>query len=244
MSVKMNLKILHLYPREMNLYGDHGNVLALRKRLEWRGVGVEVVEYEMGGVMPEDADIIFGGGGQDSGQIAIKDDLLKNAEKLKSMIESGVPTLAICGIYQLFGRFFRTLDGETLEGIKIFDMETVGGKERLIGNTVLEGEKFGEIVGYENHSGKTTLGEGLVALGRVVKGAGNNGGDGLEGVFYKNCIGTYLHGPLLPKNPQIADFLIKTAVKRKYGAEAVDKLKNLDDALEDLAHSSAVERPR
>jgi CobQ-like glutamine amidotransferase family enzyme len=244
MSKKLSIKILHLYPREMNLYGDHGNVLALRKRLEWRGVDVEVVEYEPGEVMPEDVDIIFGGGGQDSGQIAIKNDLLKNADKLKKMVEDGVPTLAICGIYQLFGRFFRTGDGEVLEGIKIFDIETVGGKERLIGNTVLESDKFGEVVGYENHSGKTMLDEGLAEFGRVVKGAGNNGEDAKEGVFYKNCIGTYLHGPLLPKNPRLTDFLIKTAIKRKYGSEEVKRLKDLDDALEDLAHKSALSRPR
>jgi len=244
MSEKMSIRILHLYPREMNLYGDHGNVLVLKKRMEWRGISVKIIDHEVGMGMPENVDIIFGGGGQDSGQIAIKDDLLKNAGKLKKMIEDGVPMLAICGIYQLMGNFFRTSEGETLEGIKVFDIETTGGSERFIGNVVLESERFDEVVGYENHSGKTTLEAGMSAFGRVVKGAGNNGEDGSEGVFYKNCIGTYLHGPLLPKNPKLADFLIKTAVGRKYGAKAEKGLKSLDDTLEDLAHKSAASRPR
>lgn len=238
----MNLRILHLYPREMNLYGDHGNVLALKRRCEWRDIKVEVVEHEMGDKLPEKCDIIFGGGGQDSGQQKIGEDLQKNSEIFRAWVEDGVPTLLICGLYQLFGNFFRTADGDTINGISALDIETVGGSRRLIGNAVVKTSKFGEVVGYENHSGLTTLGSGMRPFGEVVKGEGNNGSDGAEGVFYKNTIGTYLHGPILPKNPKVADFLIEAALRRKYGAE--QGLAKLDDSLETKARRIAAERPR
>lgn len=238
----MNLRILHLYPREMNLYGDHGNVLALKRRCEWRDIKVEVVEHEMGDKLPEKCDIIFGGGGQDSGQQKIGEDLQKNSEIFRAWVEDGVPTLLICGLYQLFGNFFRTADGDTINGISALDIETVGGSRRLIGNAVVKTSKFGEVVGYENHSGLTTLGSGMRPFGEVVKGEGNNGSDGAEGVLYKNTIGTYLHGPILPKNPKVADFLIETALRRKYGAG--QGLAKLDDSLETKARRIAAERPR
>ncbi|MDR2336518.1 MAG: glutamine amidotransferase [Candidatus Nomurabacteria bacterium] len=240
-NAKKSLTILHLYPREMNLYGDHGNILALQKRCHWRGIKTTVFEYEPQKKLPKEIDIIFGGGGQDSGQSVIQDDFLKLGEKLKKLVEDGVPTLVVCGLYQLFGNFFKTLDGEIIKGISVFNVKTLGGNERLIGNVVVESSQFGKIVGYENHSGRTFFEVDLQPLGDVKKGAGNNGEDFEEGVRYKNAIGTYLHGPILPKNPKIADFLIETALTRKYG---MTKLSKLNDDLEKQAHLSSSSRPR
>jgi len=234
------INILHLYPKEMNLYGDHGNILALIRRLEWRGLKANVIHYEPGMKIPDDIDIIFGGGGQDSGQGKIEQDLQKIAPIIKEKIEQGTPTLVICGLYQLFGKYFETADGTKISGIGALDLYTKAGNERLIGNIVIN-TKFGEVVGYENHSGLTYLGEGLESFGTVTTGAGNNGKDRTEGVFYKNCIGTYLHGPILPKNPKIADFLIEKALENQ-GNSA--KLAKLDDSIERAAHQVAAKRPR
>lgn len=237
----MIINILHLYPKEMNLYGDHGNILALTRRLEWRGIKVNVIHYEPGMEIPKDVDIIFGGGGQDSGQGKIEKDLKKIAKVLKEKIEAGVPTLLICGLYQLMGKYFETAEGQRIEGTGVLDLYTKAGPTRLIGNIVIESEEFGEVVGYENHSGLTYLGEGLKPFGEVKIGDGNNDKDSGEGVRYKNCIGTYLHGPILPKNPKVTDFLIKTALKNK--GESIG-LKPLDDMIENKAHKVAASRPR
>lgn len=236
------ITILHLYPREMNLYGDHGNILALVKRCEWRGIKTKVIEHEPGQAIPKNVDIIFGGGGQDSGQNKIEADLKKIAPELKKLVEAGTPTLVICGLYQLFGKYFLTQDEHRIEGIGILKLSTTAGPERLIGNIVIKSNQFGQIVGYENHSGLTTLEDKSQALGEVISGAGNNGEDQTEGCFYKNCIGTYLHGPILPKNPKVADFLIETALKRQN--PKFDKLTELDDSIEKAAHRSAANRPR
>lgn len=227
----------------MNLYGDHGNVLAIVKRCEWRGIKAEVIEHEPGDIIPNDIDIIFGGGGQDSNQNRIEDDLRKIGPKLKEFVEAGTPTLVICGLYQLFGNYFETGDGQRIEGTGILNLHTVAGNSRLIGNIVIDAPKFGEVVGYENHSGLTQLGEGLEAFGTVQKGFGNNGKDHAEGVRYKNCIGTYLHGPILPKNPKITDFLIQTALERQSKTAKI-KLQKLDDRIENNAHSVATSRPQ
>ena len=232
----MNLNILHLYPNEMNLYGDHGNILTLKKRCQWRNINVNITTYEPGMPFPAHPDIIFGGGGQDSGQAKIVEDLHKISPQLHNLIEAGTPALVICGLYQLFGHFFQTQDNIRLDGISIFDAETIAGNQRLIGNTVIQSPKFGQIVGYENHSGLTTLGSNAKPLGTVVKGAGNNGQDQSEGAIYKNAIGTYLHGPLLPKNPKIADFFIKIALEKKYAPQILPKL---DDKLAKKAHDYA-----
>lgn len=237
----MIINILHLYPKEMNLYGDHGNILALTRRLEWRGYKTNVIHYEPGMEIPKDVDIIFGGGGQDSGQGKIEKDLKKIAKVLKEKIEAGVPTLLICGLYQLMGKYFETAEGQRIEGTGVLDLYTKAGPTRLIGNIVINSEEFGEVVGYENHSGLTYLGEGLKPFGEVKNGDGNNDKDSGEGVRYKNCIGTYLHGPILPKNPKVTDFLIKTALKNK--GESID-LKPLDDMVENKAHKVAASRPR
>lgn len=235
------IRLLQLYPSEMNIYGDWGNTLTLKKRLEWRGYKVELLEHHPGKTFPTDIDIVTGGGGQDSGQEKIKDDLLKIAPHLHKLADDNVPMLMICGLYQLFGRFFKTKDGQLIKGIEMFDTETHGGPERLIGNVVIKSDDFGEIVGYENHSGLTTLEESQASLGTVIKGDGNNGQDGTEGARYKNVIGSYLHGSLLPKNPQLADFLIAKAIQRKYGEV---NLQPLDDRIAQQANSIAKSRPR
>ena len=206
----MTINILHLYPAEMNLYGDHGNVLALKKRCEWRGIKTKIINYEPGDEIPDNVDIIFGGGGQDSSQSKIEKDLQKIAPKLKEMIENNTPALVICGIYQLFGNYFETNTGQKIQGASILDLYTKGEDERLIGT--------------------------------VISGAGNNGKDFTEGIKYHNCIGTYLHGPILPKNPRVADFLIRKALENK--TKKFQKLEPLNDALERKAHKSAAKRPR
>ncbi len=229
------ITILHLYPNHLNTYGDTGNILALKRRLEWREIDCQIIEHNPNDEMPTTVDIIFGGGGQDSNQQEIEDDFKKNASKLQSMLESGTPALFICGSYQLIGAYFKTKTGEKIEGSNLLDFYTEGGEKRLIGNIVLESEQFGTIVGYENHSGQTYI-KGLSPLGAVVKGFGNNENDKQEGVLYKNAICTYLHGPILPKNPQIADFLIKKALENQ-GIN--DALKKLDDTIEYQAQKQA-----
>ena len=238
----MTINILHLYPAEMNLYGDHGNVLALKKRCEWRGIKTKIINYEPGDEIPDNVDIIFGGGGQDSSQSKIEKDLQKIAPKLKEMIENNTPALVICGIYQLFGNYFETNTGQKIQGAGILDLYTKGEDERLIGNVVINTPEFGEVVGYENHSGQTFLADESIAFGTVISGAGNNGKDFTEGIKYHNCIGTYLHGPILPKNPRVADFLIRKALENK--TKKFQKLEPLNDALERKAHKSAATRPR
>ena len=235
------LVILQLYPNDMNIYGDNGNLQVLVRRLEWYGYKPLVVTYDQKGSLPKTVDIIVGGGGQDSGQEKIHADLLAVAPKLREWAESGVPMLLVCGLYQLFGQSFKTLDGTLLEGIGIFDAKTYGTTERLIGNIVIQHPEFGEIVGYENHSGQTYLESSVRPLGSVLKGAGNNIKDRHEGARFKNVIGTYLHGPVLAKNPVFADFFIKTAAIRRYGSFSSDLI---DDSFADLARAIAKDRPR
>ncbi|MHA7219373.1 type 1 glutamine amidotransferase [Arthrobacter sp. MDT1-48-3] len=238
---KGSLRILQLYPREMNIYGDYGNVLVLKQRLAWRGYGAEILEHNAGDAFPEDVDIIVGGGGQDSGQVVIQDDLQAIAPRLRELAENGTPMLLICGLYQLFGNVFRTHDGTVIPGIGVLDLETRGGTERLIGNVVARSDEFGEIHGYENHSGQTFLGSGLRPLATVVKGAGNNAEENHEGARHRNIVASYLHGSLLPKNPAIADFLLRTAAERRFGSFQDD---GVDDSLAELARQHAGARPR
>ncbi len=239
--MKKRITILHLYPRDMNIYGDHGNLEVIQRRLEWYGYEPEIITYNQGDALPETADIILGGGGQDSGQGKIHKDLLSIGPRLKEWADTGVPMLMVCGLYQLFGHSFKTLDNVQLEGIGVLDIHTYGTNERLIGNIVTHNEAFGDIVGYENHSGQTFLGDTAEPFAKVIKGAGNNSKDGHEGARYKNVIGTYLHGSLLPKNPAVADYLIKTAALRKYGEFSPDLI---DDMFAELARDIAKERPR
>ncbi|USN96819.1 MAG: glutamine amidotransferase [Candidatus Nomurabacteria bacterium] len=239
--MKKQLVILQLYPRDMNIYGDHGNTLVLEKRIKWHSYEPKVINYNPGDTFPDDVDIIVGGGGQDSGQDKIKDDLMKIGSKLRELAKDGTPMLMICGLYQLFGKYFKTQDGHTIDGIGLLDISTVAGPERLIGNIVTHSEQFGDIIGYENHSGQTFLGEGVQPLGTVIQGAGNNSRDGIEGARQYNVIGSYMHGSLLPKNPTIADWLIEQAAIKKFGDFVAA---DIDDRLAKLARKHALRRPR
>jgi CobQ-like glutamine amidotransferase family enzyme len=234
----------------MNIYGDHGNLLMLQRRAELYGFATEYAPHEPGQAFPTDADIILGGGGQDSGQDKIQADLLKNGANLRDLAKSGTPMLLICGLYQLFGHYFATHAGHKIEGIGLFELYTQAGAQRLIGNIITETE-FGRVVGYENHSGLTHLADGQVNFGQVIQGAGNNGADGGEGARIFNVIGSYLHGPILPKNPGVADFLIQQAAARKFGDAklsprddiAANELNQLDEIAE-RARAVAMTRPR
>jgi len=234
------LHIVHLYAQELNIYGDTGNRLVLQKRIEWRDIPVKVSVVGVGQKLPADTDIIVAGGGQDAVQSSIQADLLKKGGQLRQMADGGVVMLLVCGSYQLFGRRFITHTGEYIEGLGILPVETTAGPERLIGNLVIA-TPFGDVIGYENHSGLTRLDDESLALGQVLKGAGNNGHDKTEGCVLNNIFGTYSHGPVLSKNPQFADELIKRAMERKYGKA---ELKTLDDSLSLKAAELAAKRPR
>jgi CobQ-like glutamine amidotransferase family enzyme len=239
--VNTPLKLIHLYPREMNIYGDTGNVLVLRRRLQWRGLQVTIVPVGVGDPLPDDADIILGGGGQDAAQGDIGSDFVSRGAQLRAMADDGVVMLAICGTYQLLGHEFLTQDGVSIPGISVLDVRTTGSSTRLIGNLHVDTPDFGRLVGYENHSGLTELGPGVVALGTSAPGRGNNGHDRTEGAMRDNVFGTYLHGPVLAKSPRFADELLRRAFARR--GEAVE-LEPLDDSLAEQAADVAVSRPR
>jgi len=234
------ITVVHLYPREMNIYGDTGNVIALRRRLEWRGIEARVDAVRIGDEYDfTAADIVVAGGGEDLSQMRVADDLVARAAAVHRAVEDGVVFLTVCGNYQLFGHRFVTADGEEIPGIGVFDAETVGGGTRMIGNIVVEAP-VGPMVGFENHSGRTMLAPGQPALGRVVRGFGNNDSTDDEGAVTANCFGTYLHGSVLPKNPAFADDLISRALRRR-GASG--ELEPLDDTVERAAAASASSRP-
>ena len=235
------ITLVHLYPREMNIYGDTGNVIVLRRRCEWRGVDVRVVPINVGDPLPSDADIVLGGGGQDAAQGDIGHDFVSRATTLRAMADDGVVFLTICGTYQMLGHEFLTQDGVHIAGTSVLDVTTQGTPTRLIGNNHIDTAEFGRLVGYENHSGMTTLGPGVRPLGTTVTGRGNNGKDRTEGAVRDNVFGTYLHGPVLAKSPRFADELLRRALVRQ-GADA--GLAPLDDSLPEQAALVAVGRPR
>ena len=240
----MKLKICHLYPDVLNLYGDGGNIRCLTQRLSWRGIETELKKLPIGSKdRLSDADLIFIGGGQDFEQQVLLEDLHRGRDReLRAAIEDGVTVLAICGGYQLLGSYYETHDGQRCDFIGALDLYTVGAKKRMIGNYMFRcGEALGgmTVVGFENHSGRTRLGSSLEPLGQVLAGFGNNGEDGTEGAHYKNVFGTYSHGPMLPKNPDFADLLLRTALERRYGQT---ELAPLDDALEQMAHDEMCRR--
>src|SRR3954467_11256281 len=221
------LTLVHLYPREMNIYGDTGNVLVLGKRLQWRGLDAEVVRVQVGDPLPADTDILLGGGGQDAAQGEIGRDFVSRGPELRAMADDGVVMLTICGSYQLLGHQFRTKDGRTIEGVGVLDVTTTGSDQRLIGNNSID-PPWGRLVGFENHSGLTELGAGVRPLGATEPGRGNNGSDRTEGAVRANRFGTYLHGPVLAKSPAFADELLRRAYGRR--GSGVD-LEPLDDSL-------------
>jgi hypothetical protein len=239
--VSASLKLVHLYPREMNIYGDTGNVVVLRKRLQWRGLPVEVTPVSVGDPLPNDADILLGGGGQDAAQGEIGADFAARGAQLRAMADDGVVMLAICGSYQMLGHEFITHEGLRIAGVGVLDVVTRGQDGRLIGNNYVDTPDAGRLVGYENHSGLTTLGPGARPLGTSRPGRGNNGQDGTEGAVRDNVIGTYLHGPVLAKSPRFADDLLRRAYRRR-GVDA--ELEPLDDSLPSLAARVAAARPR
>ncbi|GAA1817175.1 type 1 glutamine amidotransferase [Nesterenkonia flava] len=243
------IRVLQLYPRDMNIYGDFGNALVLKRRLQWYGYDPVMLTYDPGDEFPDDVDLVVGGGGQDSGQDRIQADLLSIADRLHALAAEDVPMLMICGLYQLFGHYFQTREGHRIEGIGVLDVTTHGTDRRLIGNVVSHSEEFGQIIGYENHSGQTWLGSEAQPLAQVLTGEGNNDEDAFEGARHRNVIGSYLHGSLLPKNPAIADFLIGTAVQQKYGESLRAFNAPADSALPmpeltEKARTSAAARPR
>ncbi len=247
----MQLIIGYLYPDLMNIYGDTGNIIALKKRAEWRGIDVEVKNISIGDCIPTrqvgtQIDLYFFGGGQDQQQELVARDLVVSSKGkiIKQEIERGVPLLAICGGYQLLGEYYKPHRGPKLPGVGLFPAYTVASDSRMIGNIIIHTTIYNlpptNLVGFENHSGKTYLRPGAQPLGQVVSGFGNNGEDKTEGCIYKNAIGCYMHGSLLPKNPHLTDWLIQKALEVKYG-EDID-LHNLDDSLESQAHKFAIQK--
>jgi CobQ-like glutamine amidotransferase family enzyme len=236
------LRLCALYPEQMNIYADRGNILLLKRRCEWRGIDFSYTASGPGDSLdPADHDFLYMGGGQDRDQKIVATDLLKTKRRaLAEAIDDGAVLLAVCGGYQLLGHSYQ-LGDERIEGLGLADLETVREPgPRLIGNVEIEVELDGgprRLAGFENHGGRTHLGPGATPLGRVIRGFGNNGEDGREGVHGQNMIGTYLHGPLLPKNAWLADRLIQLALARREGSEP--ELQPLDDALETAAHESA-----
>lgn len=240
------INICHLYPDLLNLYGDKGNLTALQRRCEWRGIKANiygVTLYEP--FIPENYDMVFIGGGQDYEQEIIKNDIVyTKGQEIKNAIENGMIFLCICGGYQMLGRYYRTIEGNIVESLGALDVWTIAKKKRMAGNLLFECDflKYensgGMLVGFENHSGRTYLGPSVKPLGKVIEGYGNNGEDGYEGAVYKNTYCSYSHGSLLPKNPCFTDYLLMLVLKRKYKDFAF--LGVLDDSFEDIARKSMV----
>jgi hypothetical protein len=224
-----------MYPDLLNLYGDKGNIECLKKRLNWRNIGANVrtCTFTDDKIDLSDTDIVFLGGGSDREQKIVCEALLKQKEQLKEYVENGGVLIAVCGGYQLLGKYYQ-LEDETIPGLEILDIYTKQGKKRLIGNIVLHNDDIdADIVGFENHGGRTYTGD-YKPLGKVVKGFGNTGNTGYEGVIYKNVFATYLHGPLLPKNPKLCDEILSRALHKKY--EDFKELQSLDDDMENTAN--------
>lgn len=245
---KMTITIGHLYPDLLNLYGDRGNIIALARRCEWRGIEARIVDLGAGqDACFDEIDLFFIGGGQDFDQHTLLTDLGvgkagSKASRLREAIEQDTPVLAICGGYQILGEYYIDHEGQEAKFISAIPMYTEAGDTRLIGNMVFKADAIEGapvVVGFENHAGRTHLREGAVPLGKVLKGFGNNGQDGTEGLRYRNVFATYSHGPLLPKNPQVADALLELALQRRYPDA---KLASLDDSLECAAHDTMVGR--
>ncbi len=236
------LKICYLYPDVLNLFSDGGNITCIEKRLEWRGMKADVTRVSLGeNFNANDYDMFFIGGGQDFEQgIHLTDLMGEKAEEIRKAVEDEKVFLAVDTGYELLGNYYKASDGTQYDLVGALNIHTEAGKERFIGNFCFENEVMGKIVGFENHGGRTYLGEGVKPLGKVLAGNGNNGTDGTEGARYKNVFATYAHGAVLPKNPAFADLIIKTALERKYGKEI--ELSPLDDTTELNANKYMVSR--
>ena len=243
----MKLVVGHLYPGYLNIYADRGNIAVLARRCAWRGIDLEYKAIGLDDRVDRAAyDLYYIGGGQDREQALIAPDLTAKGEALREALDGGAAFLAVCGGYQLLGHYYRDRSGAELPGISLLPQRTVAGERRMIGDVLLECEldpgSRSSLAGFENHAGRTYLDEGAKPLGRVVSGFGNNGEDGLEGCWAGNAIGTYLHGPLLPRNPWLADWLIGRALARTAGEPP--ELEPLPDDLERSAQEVSAERAR
>lgn len=242
----MRLLVAHLYPEYLNIYADRGNIAVLERRAGWRGIAFDYQPVGIGEELPADADLVYIGGGQDREQALIANDLVAKGDSLVAAAERGAAMLAVCGGYQLLGRAYRDRSGREIPGIGLFPHETVAGERRMIGDILLDCEldpgDRRTLVGFENHAGRTFLDDGAQPLGRVASGFGNNGKDGLEGCRVGRALGTYLHGPLLPRNPWLADWLLREALTHRFGKPP--ELSPLPDELEDEAHRVAAGRAK
>jgi CobQ-like glutamine amidotransferase family enzyme len=243
---QQSLIIGWLYPKLMNIYGDRGNIIVLQKRCEWRNINVKILRLDVG-FLPEDlqtCDLLIMGGAQDQQQEKVSEDLFKKQKVLKKIIDSGTPGLYICGAYQFLGKYYKQANGNIIKGLEIFDLHTENpgeSKKRLIGNISFDCSTLSyRLLGFENHGGRTYLGNDIKPFGTVLSGFGNNGEDKTEGAIYNNSFGTYLHGPILPKNPKLADYLIEKALNIKYKNKIT--LKKLDDSLEEKARLAIAKR--
>jgi CobQ-like glutamine amidotransferase family enzyme len=243
----MKIVVGHLYPDYLNIYADRGNIAVLARRAAWRGHELEVHSISVGEpVEPGEHDLLYVGGGQDREQALVADDLVAKADGVRAAVESGASVLAVCGGYQLLGRSYRDLQGEDLPGIGLFPLETVAGDRRMIGDVLLECELepgfVRTLAGFENHAGRTRLDPGAEPLGRVVAGFGNDGESGFEGCRVGRAVGTYLHGPLLPRNPWFADWVLAQALAHRLHEPPV--FEPLPDELEHEAHAVSAARAR
>lgn len=238
-QIDRKITIGHLYPDLLNLYGDRGNIACMEQRCRWRGIDAETIEFNTGDVIDfSKLDIVLLGGGSDREQAIVCKNLLEIREDFHQYVEDGGVVIAVCGGYQLLGKYYKTEEG-MIEGLNLVDIYTEQGNGRLIDNIILKSDLAEmPVVGFENHGGRTFL-NGNQPFGKVLYGHGNDGESGYEGVVYKNVIGTYLHGPLLPKNPQICDYLIQKALERKYGPVTLEEL---DDSQEQAANESICRR--
>ena len=241
----MRIRVAHLYADYLNIYADRGNIAGLGRRAAWRGHELDVESLSLGeAIRPGAHDLLYIGGGQDREQALVAVDLAEKADPVREAIADGVALLAVCGGYQLLGRFYRDRDGRELPGTGVLPLHTVAGERRMIGDVLLDCAWAGEtIAGFENHAGRTMLDEGAEPLGRVVYGFGNDGVSGFEGCRLGNAIGTYLHGPLLPRNPWLADWLLARAFAHRTGA-VPPELEPLADELEGEAHAVSSARAR
>jgi CobQ-like glutamine amidotransferase family enzyme len=245
----MKIRVGHLYPDYLNIYADRGNIAVLARRAEWRGHRLEVDAVGMGEPLrPGEHDLLYVGGGQDREQLLVAEDVAAKAEQLRDVVAGGAAVLAVCGGYQLLGRGYRGFHGEDMPGAGILPLETVAGERRMIGDVLLEcelvpGEKR-TLAGFENHAGRTRLDDGAEPLGRVVAGFGNDGESGYEGCRAGRVVGTYLHGPLLPRNPWLADWLLAQALAHGMGSAEAPRFEPLADELESEAHAVSAQRAR
>jgi lipid II isoglutaminyl synthase (glutamine-hydrolysing) len=243
----VNIIVGHLYPDYLNIYADRGNIAVLARRAAWRGHELDVRTVTVGEPLePGEHDLLYVGGGQDREQALVAEDLVAKADAVRAAVDGGAALLAVCGGYQLMGRSYRDFHGDDLPGIGVFPLETVAGDTRMIGDVLLECELEPGVVrtlaGFENHAGRTKLDPGAEPLGRVVAGFGNDGESGFEGCRLGRAVGTYLHGPLLPRNPWFADWVLAQALAHRFGEPP--KFGPLPDDLEQQAHAVSSARAR